>query len=440
MSDNLLIKFQKLPDAQKARASDPASMRTLDSLERQYGVNLAELVMRVMVQDVEPAKLDEVLASQYHVAPEKAKELGKHMLDDLFFAHGLLDVPDVKDTLANVAAPPLAPQAGATPYLVHPDDAKDVQPHVTALQSAPAPVVDTDPTHVAQKLEKMENLQLDDFTRKRFQKIIEARLVDVRDHVETKEMLMRPQKIGGMGFDEPRADRVVRELDMTVEELHRRPKPVVPRPVPPKPQPAPAQSKPVVPAPVVQPRPAFTAPVKPIGVKPLAAPGPGAKTVVAPPPWFRPANVPPARPAAPPPPPVPRAPVRPRVVPAATPSYRDVVTDVRAPVQVMGPVEVLGNLTIDDFRRLGGTPQACVAKIAEEVEALGQDSFAQRAAGISAFRQSPVFRAYLTTGQLAMERKEEIQEVAELLRAQGKPALTQAEFEAIGQLMRQFRY
>lgn len=106
----------------------------------------------------------------------------------------------------------------------------------------------------------------------------------------------------------------------------------------------------------------------------------------------------------------------------------------------MGPVEVLGSLQVDDFRRLGPTPQECVQKIAEEFNVLGQDSFAQRAAGIAAFRQSPVFKAYLNLGQLAMERKEEVREVVELLKAQGKPSLTEVEFGAIGQLMRQFRF
>ncbi len=447
MPDNLLIKFQKLPDAQKAHASDPAAMRTLDSLERQYAVNLAELVMRVMVQEVEPARLDEVLASQYRVEPAKAKELAKHLLDDLFFAHRLLEVPDVKDTLANVPAPALTPQAGATPFLMHPDDEQDIQNHATGLQTAPPPTVDTDPTHVTARLEKMEGLQLDDFLHRRFMKVVEARLVDVRDHAEAKDILMRPQKIGGLGFEEARADRIVRELDSVVEELHRRPKPKVapvpppaPRPAPVKPMPPPPAKPPVIPPPVVPavPKPAVPSAPRVASTTPIA-PTPPAKRVVAPPPWFRPANVPPAKPAAPPPA-RPVTPPRPRPAPPQTPSYRDVVTDVRAPVRVMGPIEVLGNLSIDDFRRLGGTPLACTQKIAEEIEALGQDSFTQRSAGISAFRQSPVFRSYLTLGQLAMERKEEVQEIAELLRAQAKPSLTQAEFEAIGQLMRQFRY
>jgi hypothetical protein len=436
MPDNLLVQFQKLPDELKARASDPDAMRSLDSLETQYGVNLAELVMRVLVQEVEPAKLDEVLAQQYAVPTAKAKELGKHMLDDLFFKYRLLDLPGVKDPALTASAPALQAQPGASPYLVHPDDAADLAPHAQALQQAPAPVVDTNPVNVAKRLVAMEHLELDDILTKRFQRVVESRLVDVRDKSEVRDILLRSTKIGGMGFDEARADRIIGELANVLEALHRQPRPKI-APPPPAPKP--------ISAPVIKPVPPPTPPVLPPVpaaqqiTRPVNQPSATLRPSVAPPPWLKPSGTPVARPM-PPPSPRPAAPVIPRPKPVAPPTYREVVTDVRAPSRVMGPIEVLGSLQVDDFRRLGGTPQACTLKIAEEFDVLGQDSFAQRAAGIAAFRQAPVFKAYLALGQLAMERKEEVREVVELLKAQGKQSLTEAEFEAIGALMRQFRY
>lgn len=228
MPDNLLVKFQKLPDELKARASDPDAMRSLDSLEKQYGVNLAELVMRVLVQEVEPAKLDEALAQQYAVPTDKAKELGKHMLDDLFFKHRLLDLPGVKDATLTAPAPALQAQPGASPYLMHPNDAKDLVPHTQSLQQSPAQVVNTDPTQVAKRLVAMEHLEFDDVLLKRFQRVVESRLVDVRDKSEVRDILLRSTKIGGMGFDEARADRIIGELASVVEALHRQPRPPAP--------------------------------------------------------------------------------------------------------------------------------------------------------------------------------------------------------------------
>lgn len=447
MPDSLLLKFQKLPDPVKANASDPAAMRTLDALEKDFSVNLAELVMRVMVQEVDPAKLDDVLEQQYKVPAGKGKELAKLLLDNLFFKYRLLDVPDVKDVLtAEVPKPPLTPQPGASHFLVHPDDHKDIAPHVSALQSAPPAPIDTEPTRITEKLVALEKLQLDDQLSKRFLKLVESRLVDVRDKAETGSLLQRPVKIGGMGFDEARASRIVSELERSVEEIHRRPKVVVKQtPPPPMPKPVVAPRPPLPPVPTPQsPKVSQTAgqrvdtpvsgnpPVNPPVVpKPAVAPPPWLRPVQAPAPMVRPAATPVARPAAArPAPPAPRP----------EPTYRDMVTDVRAPVRMMGPVDILGNLTIEDFRRLGTTAADRTGKIAEEIDTLTRESFAQRAAGISAFRQSPTFKAYLQLGQMAMERKEEVSEIIDLLKAQNTASLTPEEFEAIGALMRQFRF
>jgi hypothetical protein len=106
----------------------------------------------------------------------------------------------------------------------------------------------------------------------------------------------------------------------------------------------------------------------------------------------------------------------------------------------MGPIEALGMLTINDLRRLGSSPQECLQKIELEIEALGKDSFSQKAAGIQAWRQSPVFQAYLTIGRMAMERNEEVTDIIELLSAQRKTTLTSEELEQISLLNRRFRF
>lgn len=443
MSDSLLLKFQKLPAELKSRASDVDAMHVLDRLEMDSGVKLAELVMRVLVQDFTPAKLDEVLVSEYHMAKDKAKDLARRLLDELFFPFRLLEVPQVKE--GSETPPPLMPQAGASVFLVHPDDAKDVQTHEAMIQSAPPTTVNTDPAQVLQKIIKMEQLTLDEMLTRRFSKIIESLFVDVRDKTETKDMLTRPTKIGGMGFDEPRAGRVMAELEKNVEEIRRRPKPKMaamkPAPLPPKPVELP---KPVKPLPPPPPPPATPAkvtsgvpvavpaisPVKPSEPTPVVPP----KPTVMPPPWLRPSNVPPAQRVAP-------RPVSPVVQKRpAVPSYREVITDVRPPAKAMGPIEAIGSLTISDFRRLGSTPLECIQKIEQEIEALGQDSFSQKAAGLQAWRQSPVFQAYLTIGQMAMERNEEVTEVIELLSAQGKATLTSEELEQVSLFNRRSRY
>jgi len=452
MPDSLLLKFQRLPDVTKARASDPEAMRALDLLEKDFSLNLAELVMRVLVGEVAPEKIDEALNKQYSVEKEKAKQVGKAMLDRLFFHFRLLEVPEVPQEKA-AGAKPLTPQSGAVPYLVHPDDEKDLVFHKKLLQSAPPQVVDTDFEHVVSRLMQMERLQLDEITKRRFEKVVESRLVDVRDKLETRDILVRSQKIGGLGLEEATAERIVAELERVVEEIHRRPRPklpVPPKPIPEKPKPviqpkppstpvvppAPVQTvvpKPV-PSPVIKPiTPSTPAPVKPVQIFTIEKP----KKAVAPPPWFRPSNIPPASLA---PKPVVATRFSPKPVAAPQPSYQEMVTDVRAPSKVMGPIEVLGSLSLEDFRRLGSDPEARVEKIVNEIEALSRDSFSQKAAGLQAWRKSPTFQNYLQIGQIAMEKKQDLIDVIQFLKAQGKPTLMMDEFEAISALMKKFRF
>ncbi|MFA6587974.1 MAG: hypothetical protein WCT08_02795 [Patescibacteria group bacterium] len=450
MPDSLLLKFQKLPDLTKSRASDPEAMRVLDQLEKDFSLNLAELVMRVLVKEVAPEKIDEALNLQYSVDRTKAKEVAQAMLDRLFFHFHLLELPDVSQDKSKEGEP-LKPQSGANPYLVHPDDEKDILTHQKFLQNPPAQTVDTDFEKVVNRIVQMERLQLDEITKRRFEKVIESRLVDVRDKLETRDILVRSEKIGGMGFDDARAERIVAELERVVEEIHRRPKPVIekpkpaiqPKPIPPPPPPPPKvqvdlkpKAENEIPKPV--PKPVMPKPPEiqstPVSISTIEKP----KKIVAPPPWFRPSNIPAV--AQPSQPVQSAVTFKPKPIAPPQPSYQEMVTDVRAPVKVMGPIEVLASLTLEDFRRLGVDPEARTKKIIDEIEALGKDSFGQKAAGIQAWRKSPTFQNYLQIGQMAMEKKEDLTDIIQLLKAQGKPSLGTDEFEAIGALMRQFRF
>ena len=80
------------------------------------------------------------------------------------------------------------------------------------------------------------DLRLDDEQRRRLHYIIESRLRDVRDDLETKEMLSRSQKVGGLELDESATEHVMEvlkaEVRMTrfVESAGETPAPAAPAP------------------------------------------------------------------------------------------------------------------------------------------------------------------------------------------------------------------
>jgi len=126
------------------------------------------------------------------------------------------------------------------------------------------------------------------------------------------------------------------------------------------------------------------------------------------------------------------------------------MTDVKKGYKLFGPVEELANLTLENFRRFAKTPEARAGKILDRINVLSQDSLIKKAAGLKAWRQSPVYKMYLAIGQASMEHNLEVKRViAEyqnkgLSRENGGEAgndiLSMEEFEAITDLNRQLRF
>lgn len=79
----------------------------------------------------------------------------------------------------------------------------------------------------------------------------------------------------------------------------------------------------------------------------------------------------------------------------SVPSAKPKIQDIRPPrPRLVGPIEELEQLTIDDFRKIAKTPADAAAKIAEKLTLLDRRSHTDRAQGLRALRGSPLFTAY----------------------------------------------
>ncbi len=107
---------------------------------------------------------------------------------------------------------------------------------------------------------------------------------------------------------------------------------------------------------------------------------------------------------------------------------------------MVGTVEELGRFTLVDFRHLDPSPAIAAAKVHALFTALERESFARRAAGLSAWRSSELYALYTAMGSESMVAKQPMEAVAAQRVARGQPALTVAEFEAIMDLNQQLRF
>ncbi len=318
----------------------------------------------------------------------------------------------------------------------------------------------------------------DEAMAKRIKTIIGNRMRDVRDQMETLEILTQPKELGGlsMGQDAARAllnaiqnklrvsedaqtAKIQTEKTKWVEkeqrqkalseaqtgldqkaDLERLFQSIVT-----KSKKASAKSG-VSDAPVAR--------ATPAEVKAAAAPAPVNLPIAAAspvPPEFRTPAAPPSPPAAE----LPRTPTVPPVTlvkptakppaPAAAPpapatfAQRPKLEDVKASPKLTGPVEELRAITIVDFRRLSKEPKEACMKVKDKIDLLADQSYARRQEGIAAWTASEVVRTYLELMQDSLNGKP-LPDAIAVREAQKKPVLTQDEFRAVSELSRQLRY
>ncbi|MBI2410882.1 MAG: hypothetical protein HYV32_03270 [Candidatus Kerfeldbacteria bacterium] len=107
---------------------------------------------------------------------------------------------------------------------------------------------------------------------------------------------------------------------------------------------------------------------------------------------------------------------------------------------VMGPLEELQNMNLEDFRRLAEQPQDAAKHIIDKLALLEEESLSKKAEGMQAWFASPLHQLYLSIGKESLEKTVPVEEIIRQWAQSGKDTLMQAEFDAISDLNRQLRY
>ncbi|MBU1891052.1 hypothetical protein KJ782_06235 [Patescibacteria group bacterium] len=356
-----------------------------------------------------------------------------------------VQTPTQKPETRKVLAPP--PPAISKPtaeFYFDTDDEKEIGRHKTRLANLETtPDIDLD--EIVNKLVRDFHIKLDDeIIEARFSSIIKSRLRDVRDLIETRQMLIRPVDVGGIGLSE----RVILPLMSQVEEELLRIHQVKPEPKPPKPAPTPETKKEITPPPPVKkvsvPPPAPppvnltvkpVVPPKKVEVKPEPKPEPKVISVEPkhkspPPPSIKPVRVP-------------KRPLDKTVIPVISRPVGDrrpTISDIKRPIKTIGPTEELAELSVEDYRRLGKTAEEANEKIIEKLDLMEEDSYLLRASGIKAWKKCAVNKLYLEIGRQSMEQDKPVLDIVRKRQELGQPYLSQSEFSAIADLNKKISF
>jgi len=127
-------------------------------------------------------------------------------------------------------------------------------------------------------------------------------------------------------------------------------------------------------------------------------------------------------------------PITPKTISAARPlvsSTRPKIQDIKPIPKVMGPIEELQFLDLVNFRRLGKTPAEITAKIFSKIKLLERDGYDKMVAGVKAWRQSPVNRLYIKTGQDTLIKGVSLKDLVAARQKDDPSSLNLSEIEAI---------
>lgn len=295
-------------------------------------------------------------------------------------------------------------------------------------------------TKVDQLIREQQLTFDDENLRSRFQMMMETYVKGIRNSVETEEILRRPVKIGGMGYDDAQAHAIMESAKMLIakrqdhagvqELVDEARKLEAPEGMPSAPPVPAAPSVPETPL-VREERAAIPASHErtPIIVKQEP------KTTVVPPL------------------PVPAAPQPHRQAMAFSrnatgrglfrrqpKTKRPSVADITGPKKLSGPTEEIRSMSLEDFRKLGPTPRDRVQKLFGRFVSLQKESFTMRMEGVKAWRTSPVYQLYLALGTESMNTGKSIADVIVSRTSQGKEVLNEEEFHYIADLNRQLQF
>ena len=328
--------------------------------------------------------------------------------------------------------------------------------------SKPEPLINLD-TAVANVMEKTKKDFLSEDLKKRFQNIVIAFFKDVRTQIETKIVLKREQKIGGMGFDQKTTDEIIEILtkektridkelikkvplekqeqikilkfksikentDKIIHAETKMPKAIPPLP-PPKPQskpvslppkPQPMAGPPLEEEPKPIPKPVFSPP-KPI-IKPVLSPSPPSPPKPEPKPVFKPELT-----------------FRPIIRPQQVQPTKPLVEEIKVKPRVYGPIEELKTLTLVDWRRWGSAKEA-VLKIEDKINLLAEESLVKKSEGIKAWKNSEINNLYLDIGAESIDQGKSVTEIIFQRQQKKVPTLTEEEFNSVIELNQKLRF
>lgn len=398
-----LEKFKAIDSFLREAVSSQEAIKKITFLEKEFGVSLSELVIRVMVKDVALVAVPGFLVANLKLDLAKADALYQRLRQEIFapvmsYLQGSYPVVAPKEVAKDLTLME-KPQAG-TKFIFDVEDEEEVE-RLKEKNISPSEA-GTDWNGAADKIVSLAKLSFgSDVLNQRLKSILTTYLKGIRNRVDTKLFLQKNIAEGGVAIDEALADQII----LLAQEF------VI------KPDLAPARPKIAVPEDSLAGRDVpydFAREMERLEQnKNKKNEAKEVVNIVDPYAFGRPKEL----------------------------IGKVVMNDVKvAPPKIMNQLDELGFIDLTIFRRLSSNPEEATRRIKDKIDLLEFENYHKKLEGIKYWRQSPINKIYLKICELAVTDSLAVGQVIADLQAKNQPCLSPAEFVAIMKLNKELRY
>jgi hypothetical protein len=213
-----LQQFNSLPEEIRKQINSPETMKKIGELNDKYGVSLAGVIIRLVVKDPIVANLLEYAIREFKFDPTKADALVKEINQLLNQLIPSLVIP-VQTGISGSTNQTLDHkrenfQAQNSSSMFSSADEKEINQFKKELASDGVVTLISKEEQLIEEILKRVNLDLaSEFLADRLKQILKIYLRGVRDKMETGETLKKPWMQGGLNFDLPTVQKILKTAD-----------------------------------------------------------------------------------------------------------------------------------------------------------------------------------------------------------------------------------
>jgi hypothetical protein len=487
-----LTKFNELPSDVREKISTPEVMQIVSVLEEEYGINLATVVMRVMVQDLSIVDLPKFFVFEHKLEGTRAEELSDRLQNDVFSkVADYLGIPDNQDlkleeVYANQDMDGGKDQIGrqnvnSSNFFFSSEDEEEVRELTKKLEDLPKHI-SVKPEDLADDIVKHLNVTFSSIDMSlRLRTVLATFIRGVRNRLDTRDTLIKEPVYGGLGLFENEVDQIMRSAEKAKQEFNNsedvgQKTPLIKLPEDesalkvnhaggkktadfaiagerdfaydlkkmPKIQPSARveaekdkKDQPLDPLSLLAEEEKRIKEEKSAG-KEQKTGGKAASDIILgdKPPLAVPVEIAGSK--------------EEKILDLAGSNFKSraqipdsgkkKLEDVKHIPRVMGPIEEMLAMNLLDFRRFDKDPQRAAEKIKEKIQLLEEEKFTKKIEGILAWRQSPLIKMYIGIGMESINLHKPVNIIIDDLSAEGKEAMTFAEFNVIISLNKELRF